>query len=602
MVAMTSRKRAGGSSARGAALALGLVLVACGGSGPKEPVPVAMLAESLEAGAALRPAIAAWGHGSEEARRATEARLADVVRRFPKEPAARVAEAHLAWIALENGQIARALELARAVEAGPAGSTKNLALVVEGGALRREGKPNEALARLEPLVGKLVDAYARALLDEEVIQAALAAGRWDKALALIGVWLGEAGDDDAPWVRERVERLVDAVPPEALLALLGAKAGAASDDAVRRLVAERLADGALARKDAPLAKRLRALAEDLLGERGAPIAELAADVTAARVEPRTVGLLLSLRSDEARRRGAEVAAGLALGLGLPGSTARLVSRDDRGAADGVVEALGALSADGAAVIVAGLDEAEATTAARFADLEEVPVILLRPPLGGAGARFGFVLGDDPRAVGEALAAALAKRGGAPTAWLGEGAPGGDGTRSARCGEVLPLADWKREGVLGLVVNGSPSCARDAVTATAATGIKLAFGLDAAEAARPGALVATAGVFPVAVAEAPAEPARRGARPPRTAPPPASRGPEGAAGFWGALGRDAGVLAWAGIRALPAKGTEDPAEVRARRAEVGQALAAAEVALWTTEAKGFAGGRVMARAVGVREAR
>jgi hypothetical protein len=130
--------------------------------------------------------------------------------------------------------------------------------------------------------------------------------------------------------------------------------------------------------------------------------------------------------------------------------------------------------------------------------------------------------------------------------------------------------------------GSPSCARDAIAAAGGTGLRLAFGLDAGEAARPGALVASAGQFP---------PAR--AADSKGAPP---------GGWWAALGRDAGVLAWAAVRGLPATGTEDPAEVRARRAAVAAALARVEVALWTTEATGFAGGRALARRISVREAR
>ncbi len=587
-----------------------ILLVACGASGPKEPTPVAMLSASHDAQVALRSVLDLWVHGVAARRLATEGQLADVVRKFPSDDAARVAMAHLAWIALEKGEIARAVALARRVEAGPAGSTKSLAVVVEGGALRRLGRPEDAMAVLRPLVGKLVDAYARELLDEEVIRAALAAKRWDAAIGLIGVWLGEAGDDDAEWVRERVEQLVDAVPPEARLAMLEAPRAAATDgDAVRRLLAERLAEGAVARKDARLAKRLLAVARHLLGERGGAVAELAAGVTAARVEARTVGLVISLRSGETRRRGAEVAAGLALGLGLPGSRARLVSRDDRGATEGAAEALAALSADGAAVLVAGADTDEATVAARFADDNEVPVLLLRAPAAGAGARFGFVIGEDPRAVGEALAAALAKRGAAEAAWMGEGAAEGDARGAGAivaCGEALPLADWKRAGLAGLVVNGSPACARDALAGAAGSGLRLAFGIDAAEAARPGALVATAGVFPLIAPRAPEVPARvaRGApkADPKADPPPTPLGPAGASGWWAALGRDAGVLAWAGVRALPAKGTEDPAEVRARRAAVAAAIASAEVALWTTEATGFAGGRVMGRTVGVREAR
>jgi hypothetical protein len=71
-------------------------------------------------------------------------------------------------------------------------------------------------------------------------------------------------------------------------------------------------------------------------------------------------------------------------------------------------------------------------------------------------------------------------------------------------------------------------------------------------------------------------------------------------FWAALGRDAAVLAWEGVKSLPENGTEDPAEVTARRAQVAAALAAAQADLWTTDARGFSGARVLPRTLGVRE--
>jgi hypothetical protein len=61
-----------------------------------------------------------------------------------------------------------------------------------------------------------------------------------------------------------------------------------------------------------------------------------------------------------------------------------------------------------------------------------------------------------------------------------------------------------------------------------------------------------------------------------------------------------VLAWAGVQVVPAQGTEDPAEVEARRAQAAGALATAGAVLWTTEAKGFGGTRTLSRALGVRE--
>src|SRR6185369_14702730 len=128
-------------------------------------------------------------------------------------------------------------------------------------------------------------------------------------------------------------------------------AAAVEELEMRKRVAQRLAAVARDRKDSELAQRLLTGSGTLLGEQGDAIAELAAGAGKARVEPRTVGLLLSLRNDKTRRRGAEIASGVTFGLGLPGSVARLVMRDDRGSADRIAEALASLSSDGASILI-----------------------------------------------------------------------------------------------------------------------------------------------------------------------------------------------------------------------------------------------------------
>ncbi len=57
-----------------------------------------------------------------------------------------------------------------------------------------------------------------------------------------------------------------------------------------------------------------------------------------------------------------------------------------------------------------------------------------------------------------------------------------------------------------------------------------------------------------------------------------------------------------MRTLPQQGTEDPREVTTRRAQAAQALGEAEVALWTSEARGFGGSRALPRSIGARELR
>ncbi len=143
---------------------------------------------------------------------------------------------------------------------------------------------------------------------------------------------------------------------------------------------------------------------------------------------------------------------------------------------------------------------------------------------------------------------------------------------------------------GGVVDGDADCVRAVAGATTA-GYRFAFGQDAYNVALPpGALLLTAGKYPIPTTSL-QEPWLLAWSRFRPAPPT----------FWSGLGRDAGVLAWAGVQALPPTGTEDPKLVRERRKLARDTLAAATIDLWTTEARGFEGRRVLPRRLGVEEA-
>jgi len=300
-------------------------------------------------------------------------------------------------------------------------------------------------------------------------------------------------------------------------------------------------------------------------------------------------LLVSLQSEEARRRAAAVVDGVAYGLELPGSAARLVSRDARGTPESIAEALVSLSAEGASVVIAGVADEDAEEAARFAEANQMPVILLRPPAHAPGGTFSFVLGPEPAAVEEALAGALVQKGAAQVAILAD-AP----ERHTRpipsvvavrgCAEGA--AAWKSLGATGVVLDAG--CARD-VMATAPPKVRWAMGFEAGSPSLPkGSLVATMGLFPInplALPEALSPWMKSHAMPPD---------------LWAALGRDAAKLAWAAVMALPAQGTQEPQEVVAQRTKAAGALAEATLDLWTTEAHGFGGARVMPRSLGILE--
>ncbi|WP_437287353.1 hypothetical protein [Sorangium sp. So ce406] len=600
-------------SAAAALLALGAATAGagCGGTGGGAAVSQT-LSRSPAAQAELHRILTRFASGARAERIALEPELVAFRERYPDDDLIRVADAHLAWIALEQGDVRRAEALSAEIEArgrGATGATEDIARVLRGAALRRAGKPKPAFGVLRPLVSKVIDAYVRSLLNEEVTSAAMEAGAWTQALELMGVWLREAGDDERAAVRAQIGVLLRKVPIEHLVSAL--RAGQAAGDVVdpevdlRSLVAERLAIVARERRDVALAKELLDRAGPLLGRQGDAVFEIAAGAGTARVEPPTVGLLLSTRTPESRRRSVEVAAGVAHGLGLlrPGSDARLVSRDV-GGEGGVEEALSSLTAEGAAVLIAGSNREQATAAAKFARTHEIPVLLVHPPEPAAlDGAFVFVVGEEPARSVEVLAAALAERGAKPVAVVGAGDADGGVALALPCDGTFDPRALRPLGIRGLILAGDAPCAEQAIRA-APRAVTIALGFEAASAPPPGSLVATAGPFPFAAAPA-------GAPRPPAAGAPDAPGAATALGawlathpappsFWAALGRDAGVLAWAGVQKLPKTGTEDPAEVKARRLAAASSLSGARAELWTTSATGFGGKRVLPREVGYRE--
>jgi hypothetical protein len=276
-----------------------------------------------------------------------------------------------------------------------------------------------------------------------------------------------------------------------------------------------------------------------------------------------------------------------------------VSRDDHGSPERLVEALAALSADGASIIIAGSEEHEATVAATFGEAHRIPVLLLTPPGAEDGSRsqtpmrdvkrFSFVVGVDPADVETSLIAALVTRGASPVAIVADEpalprAVRPDVIAVRSCSESG--SEWKSVGAVGVVLSAPADCARDAIAAAAPLRLRFAAGFDMPS-LPAGSLFITAGIF------------RFGPTPQLALRDWFKRHPAPPT-WWTALGHDAAVLAWAGVQVLPAEGTEDPSEVEARRAQAAAALADAQGDLWTTEARGFRGARTLPRTLGVRE--
>jgi hypothetical protein len=244
--------------------------------------------------------------------------------------------------------------------------------------------------------------------------------------------------------------------------------------------------------------------------------------------------------------------------------------------ENVDAALTELFAEGAALLVAGADDETARLSSRRAEAARIPLLLLRPlPAVPAPRGFTFVLGADAALVEQKLVAALAALGRSRVVTIGPGGVPCD-AEAAGPGPRFPVASWRKDGIQALLVTGDAGCARDLAHELGGSREKwpLALGLDASEAfAGLGAQALTlkAGAFPEAAA---------------------------GAGWYEALGHDAGVLAARALQALPEAGVARGESVRALHEKARDALANAEAELWTSQARGFGGARELPRQLGV----
>ncbi|MBW2454064.1 MAG: hypothetical protein JRI68_06125 [Deltaproteobacteria bacterium] len=586
---------------RGAALLVGLVTAAllaggCSSSGARGEAPVAALG-TLDSEPEFRPLMRRWVLGSADQRQALDDDLAGFARRHPKGQLARMALVLRAWNALERDELDEAPSLAQEGLLGPPGVSHDLATLVVGAAERRQGKHLEALRRLRPLLHKLLDAYATALLNEELVEAAIGARRWDDAVRFMGVWQREAEPGSRRAVAARIEALLGDVPAKELYAALHQKAAKQEVESgmeMARLVAQQLAVKVVAARDATFARLLLEEHGALLGRYGEAVARLAADTTRGRVKARTVGVLLALETAALRRRSADVVAGMTFGLGLPGSQARLVTRPG-GKTDAEARlALAELAAEGAAVIVAGIGPARSGAVVRYARDNSLPVVLLTPDAAGThqAEPVVFLAGVDPADTVGVLSASLRKGGAKVVAGLGSALREGQGEDGRLgiglehpCSPLPNAAELRAEQVGALVVYDGAFCNREVWELAEALRVPVGIGLGAPALGKvPGSVRRLAvGVFPV-------DPERLD---PRLSGWIGSR--RGVPSWWAALGRDAAVLAWSAVQDLEEAATED-LEVRARRVEATSALATARAPLWTSASRGFGSDRRIPRSV------
>jgi hypothetical protein len=590
-----------------------LAVASCSRSG-KDPVLEASVAETRAAQAEFRALHRDWFALHAASRGRLQPRLEAFLKQHPDDRRARVARVYLAWIEVQRGNLDRARALVAETRRGPRGSANDFAQVAEAAILVRQGQPLRALQLLRPLDGKIVDPEERSLFSEQRVLAALAALRGAEAMGYMRDWLAHAAPEDRDAVQQRARNLcneVDARGLEEGLVSLDAQAKksnianpelSAARDFLRKLARERLVRMAIDDNDGELARRLLDMGiEGLKGEQAAELARIAsAGSVVPRIAGRALGVVLSVSNPERRRRSAEVVLGVSRALGLPESAGdrqavQLVTSEDDGRPGGVARALAELAGEGAAILIAGVDDKAALEASKYAERSKIPVVVLEyvPALAGG---FTFVLGADRAAEATTLESGVrANHPSGDLVVLGSGGVACDIEPTAAGQPRFPVQQWKKQRVEGLMVLGDANCARDAARELGGVAHRPLFGLGLEcaeivdELPAETRLVVSAGFFPYrAKAKVPASLTHYAAH--------SGHGPT----WYAALGHDGARLVASALGAFALGDTSRADLVTARHAEARKLLGSAVAELWTSERKGFSGGRVLERKLSVTE--
>jgi hypothetical protein len=580
------------------ALAASLPLAGCKRSLSDVGRPEASLSANAEAQTTFRKLRAAWFSGSTNERRKLEPDLRRFLVRFPGEESSDMVRVLLAFDCVSRGSLQEARVLIAQVRV-QVGAVHDFSRVAEAYALIRESKPDAAWSVLEPLAGKIVDNDERLLFSELRLRAASSARRFTNAVQAAEELLTEAPSEGRAaleaLVREQFQPAQKADLVESLASLertlQGESQSTPAREWLRKLLRERLVAIAVREKDAALARRLLDTAPAALraSETGSALVGIASGVQSRPlISGRAIGVVLSLGDPELRRRSASLAAGLARGLRSPGTpgVVRLITQDDGGNRTGVDPALRTLAAEGAAILVAGLDGQSADIAARFAEENAIPVLLVQPPETLQGPySSSFVLGESTIREQLAIDAELSRRGLSRVARVGRIGEPCDVAAENAGGPRFSVQKWRRDRVSAVLILGSAACASDVardLRGVSAFSPELVLGLEAAEfvfahdAPRVRFAVG-AGSFPSAVR------------------PDAESNPALPALDWyEALGHDAAFLAKGALEGFPDGRVDEERAVRELHARAQRALGSVQAALWTSDERGFSKGQTLAR--------
>jgi hypothetical protein len=598
-------------------IAIVIACAACTGAGAS--TPQATLSTSPEAGHAFAELRDAFEHEPHDA--ALAQRFVDFVAKYPKDASASLAQLHLAHVLLDMKDDADARQLLRRVPEPPPGNEHDFWLAVKARLLIVDHKADEALATLSPLVGTVVDLPLRSILLEEVAVASIDARRSLEGVGYLDGWLRavpphahKAAHDR---VSEQLQRIDVGVLEQTLDAMQGEGGGGYSAE-LQKLVAEALAKDALDKQDTRLAQKLidGSLGKYLTGGAvGQDLRDLATSLRGAHaVAARTIGLVLPTDTPELRDEAADAVRGAAFALGLPRAQTdddgtRLVTRAD--ATSSLDASLEELAGAGAAVILAGFDEASAERACRWSEANGLPVITFAAPQT-MGTKFCFVAGEARRTSIDLLVAELEKRAAAakkrPKVVPVSGGVGEtsmhvvsaalDVMPSFKCEPPysrsrMPIEDWDKAGVRDFLVSAPSGCVRTLLPSLPrGADVGLALESSGDEDARSGSGLHAFVVAPSANVREDIQGAtsldeyktKFGAKP----------------SYWTALGHDGALLAHAAESELPNDRVTTPSEIGKRREQARAGLASAQVTLWTSEVTGFAQSHKLARTLHVVE--
>jgi hypothetical protein len=563
----------------------------CAGSHAEADRPVPSLASSEAAQRDFRSVEQRWVSSAPSARAALEPSLRAFLAAHPEDGRAPLVRVYLALVLMDQ----RHFEAARAalvpLATAPAGTTRDYAELARAALWLAEGKASSSRLELEELRGKLIGAEERMLYGELLVRSALAEDHLAEAVLDMRWWLNDVQATDVPEVKLRVlgyiARFESDELEEAREWLRRDKgtsaAGLASDAWLEQELLRHLVQSAVRDNDAALARRLlKTQLASALGDVATrdALARLASGgELARRVVGRTVGLVLSLGSPEARVRSSELAAGVTLALGLPESendpeAVRLLVKDDR---DGMRAALGALAGEGASILIAGVDAASGDEAVKFAEEAAIPVMTVASVQRSETEwEYAFSLGEPLATQRSVLEAALRREG--LRRWVEVGPDPG----SASCANQVdiagtsrfPVGEWRRAGIDALVLLGDERCSQDVIDETRRSGqvLDFALGLESAGLAldpstRGRVLFVRAGAFP-------------GELVPSTEDMPSA--------WYEALGQDAAALAKRALAPFPSETVDDALIVAELHTRARDRLLSTTVKLRTSHQDGFAG--------------